>query len=209
MQVKAGTASSYDRILHAAKRLFALRGYEHTSTITIAREAGTSESQLVKHFGSKDGLLEAIFDQGWQAMADLFADMRYTESPVERLRQIIDNTLTGMERDQELKELMLLESRRIRRKGNTVLMTRSFLEYSRRVEQVLIEMRACGQLRPGLQPQAVFSAIMGMCEGLLRDELLARRLGKDSPFSEQNMRDVIDAVLPVLVTSEEKKEAAD
>src|SRR5688572_7518797 len=51
-------ASSHDRILAAAKHLFATRGYESSSTVAIARAAGTSESQLMKHFGSKEGLLE-------------------------------------------------------------------------------------------------------------------------------------------------------
>ena len=45
--------SSHDRILAAAKRLFASQGYEATSTMAIARLAGTSESQMMKHFGSK------------------------------------------------------------------------------------------------------------------------------------------------------------
>src|SRR5208337_2344458 len=60
--------SSRDRILFAAKRLFALNGYENTSTVAIAREAATSESQLMKHFGSKQGLLVAIFDRGWASI---------------------------------------------------------------------------------------------------------------------------------------------
>ena len=62
--------SSHDRILMAAKHLFARGGYENTSTVAIAREAGTSESQLMKHFGSKQGLLGAIFDRGWQGISE-------------------------------------------------------------------------------------------------------------------------------------------
>ena len=39
----SSTPSSHDRILQAAKRLFAQQGYENTSTVAIARDAGTSE----------------------------------------------------------------------------------------------------------------------------------------------------------------------
>ena len=42
--------SSHDRILMSAKHLFARNGYENTSTVAIAREAGTSESQLYETF---------------------------------------------------------------------------------------------------------------------------------------------------------------
>ncbi len=62
--------SSHDRILLAGKHLFARNGYENTSTVAISREAGTSESQMMKHFGSKQGLLVAIFDRGWAAIAE-------------------------------------------------------------------------------------------------------------------------------------------
>ncbi|HTV64269.1 MAG TPA: TetR/AcrR family transcriptional regulator, partial [Bryocella sp.] len=62
---KASITSSRERILLSAKHLFARNGYENTSTVAIAREAGTSESQLMKHFGSKQGLLAAILDRGW------------------------------------------------------------------------------------------------------------------------------------------------
>ena len=58
--------SSRNRILVTAKTLFASLGYDNTSTAVIARNAGTSESQLMKHFGGKAGLLETIFSEGWE-----------------------------------------------------------------------------------------------------------------------------------------------
>ena len=66
-----------ERILKAAKALFAGSGFENTSTISIARMAQTSESQLIKHFGSKEGLLEAIFEDGWNHIAQAFGTLEY------------------------------------------------------------------------------------------------------------------------------------
>jgi TetR/AcrR family transcriptional regulator len=206
MESKPST-SSHERILQAAKHLFATRGYENTSTITIARDAGTSESQLVKHFGSKDGLLEAVFEQGWTDMADLFAAVEKCNAPAEKLRCLIDQTLAGLERDPELKELMLLEARRIRRKGNSVLLSRSFVEFQRHLKQLFAEMRACGQLRPGLPPEAACSALIGMCEGLLRDQLVAGHLGLDPGYTREDIREIINAVLPVFMAETQKSAA--
>src|SRR5260370_32454500 len=67
--VKA-TGSTHERILRVSKSLFANRGYEHTSTSAIARQAGTSESQLMKHLGSKAGLLVGIFIEGWTQITE-------------------------------------------------------------------------------------------------------------------------------------------
>ena len=43
------THTSRSRLLAAGKTLFARHGYEQASTAAIAREAGTSESQLVRY----------------------------------------------------------------------------------------------------------------------------------------------------------------
>src|SRR5512140_2723276 len=130
----AGAAlSSHERILLAAKQLFARRGYENTSTVAIARQAGTSESQLMKHFGSKEGLLEAIFERGWTAMAPALAQLRDIESPRARLSALVDVVLKGFDADPELRELLLLEGRRIRREGNMVMTTSGYLHFVRTI----------------------------------------------------------------------------
>ena len=187
--------SSRERLLKSGKHLFATRGYENTSTMMIARAAGTSESQLMKHFGSKDGLLEAIFAEGWAGMALRFSDALKLPSPSERLRKVIDEMFAWMERDPEIKELILLESRRIRREGRTVLMTQGYVDFMRMVDGILEDMRAVGQLRSELKPEAVRSAIIGMAEGLLRDQMLARRMNLPT-YSSEELRHVIETMLP-------------
>src|SRR6266404_780118 len=124
----AAAVSSHDRILHAAKQLFARRGYENTSTVAIARQAGTSESQLMKHFGSKEGLLEAIFDRGWQDLSQGMQRVQALRAPAAKLRALLDLVIHGLSSDTDLKELMLLEGRRIRKEGNMIMMTSGFVE---------------------------------------------------------------------------------
>jgi AcrR family transcriptional regulator len=188
-------ASSHDRILAAAKHLFAQRGYENTATVAIARAAGTSESQLMKHFGSKEGLLEAIFEQGWRHMGQALGEVERLHEPKPKLRALLDAMLRSLETDPELKELMLLEGRRIRREGNMVMMTSGFLHFVAIIDGVLDAMRAAGQLREGVHPQAMRSALIGIIEGLLRDEVLARRVGYAAAFGPQDISNTFDLAL--------------
>jgi AcrR family transcriptional regulator len=199
METKAGALSSRERILQSAKHLFSVRGYENTSTIMIARAAGTSESQLVKHFGTKDGLLEAIFDQGWTALGDVFQVAVHSGSGPARLKSVMQQVLQGLERDSEMKELMLLEARRIRKQGQLVLLTRSFIEFTSKVDALLTDMQANGELRPGLRPAAVRSGLIGVCEGMLRDQLLARRFGFEAGYNTDDMQKVLDTVLAAVL----------
>src|SRR6202047_2954111 len=79
--------STHQRILQAAKTCFSTRGYEHASTSAIARQAGTSESQLMKHFGSKAGVLEAIFNDGWgQIVEEARAAIEGLADPIKKLQ---------------------------------------------------------------------------------------------------------------------------
>ncbi|MEZ5608164.1 MAG: helix-turn-helix domain-containing protein [Burkholderiaceae bacterium] len=50
-------------VLWAAARLFASRGVAQTTTREIAAAADTTERTLFKHFGSKDGLVQAVIEQ--------------------------------------------------------------------------------------------------------------------------------------------------
>lgn len=191
--------SSHDRILAAAKQLFAQRGYENTATVAIARQAGTSESQLMKHFGSKEGLLEAIFERGWMGMGQAITDVGRLSDPRAKLRGLLNVILQGLEKDPELKELMLLEGRRIRREGNMVMMTLGFLQFIQAVDGVLTEMRDSGQLKPGVNPQAMRSAMVGMFEGLLRDHLLSQRVGYPAHYTPADISNAFDTVLSSFV----------
>jgi len=122
--------STHQRILQAAKKLFASRGYEHTSTSAIARQAGTSESQLMKHFGSKAGLLEAIFNEGWlQIKEEARVASQDLPTPTDKLSAIAGCVLRHLESDTDLKLLMLLEGRRIRREGPIVALTEGFIGF--------------------------------------------------------------------------------
>ncbi|HEX2644151.1 MAG TPA: TetR family transcriptional regulator [Thermoanaerobaculia bacterium] len=195
-------ASSHDRLLQAARVLFAQQGYENTTTSAISRRAGTSESQLIKHFGSKEGLLEAIFDQGWKRMEGGLREVLSREGrPVDRLHAVTGLLIDAFERDPELRTLMLLEGRRIRRHGHMVILTRGFLKLVGVVDEVLREMREAGQIRPDLSVDAVRSALIGAIEGLLRDQLLAERGSYPARYDGAELRRVFQALLEGLLSS--------
>jgi AcrR family transcriptional regulator len=192
------SASSHDRILDAAKHLFAKRGYENTSTVVIAREAGTSESQLMKHFGSKEGLLEAIFDQGWEKIRYFFRGVQELSTGTDKLIALLDLMVNTLDRDPDLKGLMLLEGRRIRKEGRLVMMTTGYQEFVTVLDGILAEMRAKNELRPELNLQALRSAFTGMFEALMRDQLLAQRMGFPADYSSADIRNLFPIILSAL-----------
>jgi len=188
------SGTSRERILHAAKTLFSSNGYENTSTAAIARMAGSSESQLIKHFGGKEGVLEAIFDDGWARMREGLGALGNTAGR-EKLQAMMNLILSSLQEDAELKELMLLEGRRVRKEGHLVMLTQGFLDFVRGVDAVLVEMQSSGQLRRDISPDVARSALMGMIEGLLRDQMLAQRMNQRTGYSDAQLRQVFDLVM--------------
>jgi len=179
-----------ERLLQSAKVLFSIHGFENTSTAVIARQANTSESQLIKHFGSKEGLLEAIFEQGWQNLDFISQAVQVLPSPGDKLRMIFELVLQTLERDQALKELMLFEGRRIRKagSGSDILITSGYLRFSSAVEQVLTGMIQGSPLAEKVSPAALTSALIGMFESMLRDQVLARRANFHFSSSSEEIR---------------------
>jgi AcrR family transcriptional regulator len=177
-----------ERVLIAAKALFAQSGFENTTTASIARLARTSESQIVKHFGSKEGLLEEIFEDGWRHIAHSFAAIEYRPDPGSKLQALVGSVLTKLEEDDQLKQLFLLEGRRIRREGHLILITRGYLQLIKILDGLLTEMQSKGQMRSDLNVEAARSALIGMLEGLLRDKMLGLRANYPANFSPEDIR---------------------
>lgn len=100
------------RILEAAIDLFANLGYDAVSTTDVAREADSSQSVVIYHFGSKEGLWQA-------AMRELFArvDVRsvaaqsvYKDlSPLDRLRVLLRRFVIASARNPQLGRVIFRE----------------------------------------------------------------------------------------------------
>jgi AcrR family transcriptional regulator len=190
--------SSHDRILLSAKRLFARSGYENTSTVAIAREAGTSESQLMKHFGSKQGLLIAIFDRGWTSIIDRVQSTQGSAAASERLFSALEAMVAELESDSDLKELAMLESRRVRKDNRDVLISRGFHQFAGIIDGLLGEMRNQGQVRTDVNLDAVRAALIGMTEGLLRDRVVAKRSELRAEYGYDDLKKVLEVVVASL-----------
>lgn len=59
-----------ERILKAAERLFADRGYEETSVRAIVAKARVNQAAINYHFGGKDGLYREVLRTAFRALTE-------------------------------------------------------------------------------------------------------------------------------------------
>ena len=79
-----------ENILNAALDLFAKEGFKATSTSKVAKLAGVSEGLIFRHFGNKEGLLEAILQKGEEKVRELFADIVLETDPKAVIRKTFE-----------------------------------------------------------------------------------------------------------------------
>ena len=169
--------SSPERLLEAARSLFAERGYEATTIAEIAKHAKTSQSQLLKYFKDKPGLLAAALEQGWRELngAIRLAIARMA-SLSDQAKLIIDMLLSYLEQDRVFRTLFLLESYR------RDALDRGAREFTEILEQIFRQMASRGELRSNIVPQALTSGLIGALKNVLREQLLSS--GPGAAFAE-------------------------
>lgn len=190
------TLTSRDRLVAAALRLFAQNGYEQTSTASIAREAGTSESQLVRYFGTKAGLLEAVFDLSWETLQQkVLSATAAAPSARVALLEILGIIIDTFSREEDMAYLLLFEGRRIRGPEHEIFLSKGFRQFNQLLQQVMRRGKADGSLRSEVNIPALTSALLGAAEGMMRDQMTAQRAGETPPFSSEEVRAVFTTLL--------------
>lgn len=94
-----------ESILQAALQLFAREGYHATSTSKVSKAAGVSEGLIFRHFGSKEGLLQAILEEGENRLKTLFVDIVMETNPKEVVRKAIRMTTSINESEHDFWKL--------------------------------------------------------------------------------------------------------
>jgi AcrR family transcriptional regulator len=90
-----------ETILSIALNLFATQGYESTPTSQIAKEAQVSEGLIFRHFTNKEGLLQALIEQG-QARVQVLVESILQETDARRvIARIIDLPIQLIQQERE------------------------------------------------------------------------------------------------------------
>src|SRR4051794_6073778 len=96
------------RLMTAAIELFADRGYERTTAAEIGLRAGYSRNMVRDRYGTKDALLEALFEREFteRLLPALRRDRATTG--LERVLGQLDDLLRGVEEDPAVMRAMIL-----------------------------------------------------------------------------------------------------
>src|SRR3954468_3176760 len=89
--VKAGTSEVARHIATVAARLFATHGYDATPVRAIVEAAGVTKPTLYYHFGSKEGLAQALLTVPMTRLAATLREiLEAPGDPVDQLAEMVE-----------------------------------------------------------------------------------------------------------------------
>lgn len=98
------------RILNAAQRLFAQKGYNGTTTKDLAQAASVAEGTLFRHFANKKAILVELATQGWiEILTDLLTELSEMGS-YQAVAQVMRRRMLNIHKNADLMKVCFLEA---------------------------------------------------------------------------------------------------
>ncbi len=103
-------AETQTRILKAARKLFARRGYDGTTTRDLAQAAGVAEGTIFRHFENKKAILVEVATQGWvEILTDLLTELSEMAS-YKAIAQVMRKRMLNLHQNADLLRVCFMEA---------------------------------------------------------------------------------------------------
>jgi AcrR family transcriptional regulator len=167
-----------ERLLQAAERLSATKGFDAITVRGVAEEAGTTTRAVYALFGSKDGLEQALHQAMFTRLRDLLQGREHSDDPREDvLVQALAYRRWAVERPERYAMAMhrFVGQGARPRSDEGLAVSRAALDELR---QAVRGWHGMGRLRAGLDPEDVVTHLRSAVHGLAEFENLGL-LGTD------------------------------
>ena len=182
----------HERILKAALKVFAEKGFYNTRISEIAKEANVADGTIYLYFKNKDDLLISLFEEEiGKICQSMREEMNKTNDLVEKLRIFALNHLNRILKNRELAEVIQVELRQSA-KFMREYVNKGFPEYINLVREIIREGQEKGVFRNDVAPGIVKRAFYGALDEMARYWIL-------SPIKKYNPIDCAKAISEIFI----------
>ncbi|GAB4301392.1 MAG: TetR/AcrR family transcriptional regulator C-terminal domain-containing protein [Myxococcota bacterium] len=194
----------HNRIISAAIKIFARKGFYHSRVSEIASEAGVADGTIYLYFKNKDDLLISLFEEKMNALIEICdRELSGIEEPLDKLERLIKMHLELIQTDRDLAEVLTVELRQSA-KFMREYTPKPFLAYLKLYETIISEGQKKGVIRVDISPKVVSRAIFGAMDELALSWALTRKKPYDLSSATKELSSLfIDGI----GAGETKKEA--
>ena len=161
--MKSKSSEKYYRIINAATKIFAKKGFFQAKVSEIAKEAKVADGTIYLYFENKDSILISLFEEQMRRVLD---DMRQEISKetdaVKKIEKFALNHLKLIEQNKDVAEIIQVELRQSS-KFMKEYKNEKFAEYLNLIGDIIQEGQEKGIFRkdviPGIAKRAFFGAL--------------------------------------------------
>ena len=174
----------YHRILKAAAKVFAGRGFHQSTIAQIAKEAGVADGTIYLYFKNKDDILVQFFSHRTKQVFDRFqAEVDRANSSLDKLRFLIHSHLTEFQRDRDGAILYQVETH-----SNNRLAEAQIKEMSKMYRDIISEIVEHGQQEGAIRKDLYVGLVKRFIIGAV-DEVINTWIHADGDYDLVSMAD--------------------
>ncbi len=186
------------RILDAAARVFARRGYTGTRVGDIAKEADIAYGLVYHYFQSKEDVLHTLFQENWSLTLKVVEQIDAEGGDLRsKLSRIAGFFLQAWRENPDIVEVIMIEVVR----GPKFLETDNLAAFHRifdLLEAMFVRHRAAGEIRADVHPRLTALLFMGALEILLTG-IVARELFSGDELVQAGREALVETFMNGLV----------
>jgi TetR/AcrR family fatty acid metabolism transcriptional regulator len=163
---KRANGDKRDRILDAATKVFAKKGFHATRVSEVAKAAGVADGTIYLYFKSKDELLVSLFEDRVEKLLSYMKDeLPKQPTAAAKMRRVIELQLGLLEGERDLAEVITV----IIRQSSKLLKEYAapkFVSYLDAVAKVISEGQASGEFRKDVSASIAARVTFGALDGV-------------------------------------------
>jgi TetR/AcrR family fatty acid metabolism transcriptional regulator len=181
---KDNNNDKYHRILEAAVKVFAERGFFQSTISQIAKEAGVADGTIYLYFKNKDDILVQICSYKAKQIFDRFREeVEKADSAIDKLRNLICRHLEEFQRDRNMAVVYQTETHQMNR-----LTEDQIKEMSNMYLDIISKIVEQGQEEDSIRKDLYLSLVKRFILGAV-DEVINTWLHSDGEYDLTSMAD--------------------
>jgi TetR/AcrR family transcriptional regulator, fatty acid metabolism regulator protein len=165
----------YLRIIAAATRVFARRGFYQAKVSEIAREAGVADGTIYLYFENKDDILISLFEEQMKlVLSNVRKQVEGAERAVEKIQRFALSHLKLIEQNKDMAEIIQVELRQSS-KFMKSYKNEQFAEYLDLIADIVRTGQREGVFKKDIVPDLAKRALFGALDELSRYWVLSTR----------------------------------
>ena len=176
---KKRDSAKYFKIIEAATKVFAEKGFFQSRVADIAREAGVADGTIYIYFDNKDDILISLFEEQMSlVLENMEARLAEVDDPAEKLRVFALTHLKLVEENQSMAEIIQVELRQSS-KFIKEYKNEQFARYLDIIAGIIREGQHRGVFRADVVPGIAKRAFFGALDEMSRFWVLSSRKDYD------------------------------